>query len=307
MSKSELIASVPYNERAIPIKEAKPWFKVSDSQMQLEGLCFDGQGHLFFVDVFGGGVYCLSLGEMELKQIASFPDENPATVKRRQDGRLFVCFLGDMKSTGSVISMNDDGSDVQVVVDSSLGYVVDDLTFDKNGGFYFTDFKGYSCEPTGGVYYVAPDYQTITKVMGNMAVPNGVALNLAGDGLWVTEMSQNRLHYLTMTDDPIVIANYGSSVPYNFTGLEGPDSICIDAQDHLYVAMYMQGRVMVFDRNGNPIEQVLIPERINQKMMRSTSVAIHPDKKKMILCSNDGEGDGGSWLYSCKSLSPGIV
>lgn len=307
MSKTELLASVPLNERAIPFKEAKPWFKVSDQQMQLEGLCFDNQNHLFFVDVFGGGVYALELTAMKLEKIASFENKNPATVKRNHDGRLFVCCLGDMRGTGSVVSMNPDGSDQQVVVDSSLGYVIDDLSFDQDGGFYFTDFKGYSCEPTGGVYYVSPDYKTITKVLANMAVPNGVVLNTTGNGLWITEMSQNRLHYLSMTEAPTIIANYGSSVPYHFTGLEGPDSICIDANDNLYVAMYMQGRAMVFDKYGLPIEQILLPERKKHKMLRSTSVAIHPNKKQLVLCSNDGEGDGGAWLYTCKSLSKGIL
>ena len=34
------------------------------------------------------------------------------------------------------------------------------------------------------------------------------------------------------------IAPFGATIPYYFTGHEGPDSVCIDSDDNLYVAVW---------------------------------------------------------------------
>lgn len=292
---------VPVSERGIPMQIAEPWFQVSPQHLQLEGLCFDRQGNLYFVEVFGGKIFRLELPEKRLVEICQLEGENPAALKIHKDGRLFIACLGDFDHTGSVIAMNPDGSNQEVIISKAQGYVVDDLVFDKSGGFYFTDFKGYSCDPAGGVYYVSPDGQ-ITQVMGNLAVPNGVALNPAQDGLWVTEMSNNRLHYWSLEEDGVTIPAFGSSVPYHFSGLEGPDSCCIDNAGNLYVAMYMQGRVLVFNPHGYPIQQVMIPGRNEGRMLRSTHPMLVPGTEELIICANDGAGDGGSWLYKAKGM-----
>lgn len=293
---------IPVSEKNLPTEIAEPWFQVSEKQLQLEGLCFDREGNLFFVEVFGGTVFKLELPDKKLIKIAELPGENPAAIKIHQDSRLFVACLGNFKDSGSVVALSPDGKEQEIIIKKEQHFVIDDLVFDKKGGFYFTDFKGYSCEPTGGVYYVSPDYQQITKVMGNLAVPNGVALTPEQNALWVTEMSNNRLHYWTLEEDGVTIPAFGSSVPYHFTGLEGPDSCCIDDDGNLYVAMYMQGRVLVFNSSGYPVHQILLPERLNYHMLRSTHPMLIPGTSELLICSNDGEGGGGSWIYKAQAL-----
>ena len=68
----------------------------------------------------------------------------------------------------------------------------------------------------------------------------------------------------------MTIQPFGATIPYYFTGHEGPDSCCIDSDDNLYVAMYGQGRVLVFNKRGYPIGQILIPGRDEGHMLRST-------------------------------------
>jgi sugar lactone lactonase YvrE len=64
----------------------------------------------------------------------------------------------------------------------------------ETGGFYFTDFRGTSTDPKGGVYYVSPDMKTITPVLPNLAQANGIALSPDGKCLWTTEFGRNLLH-----------------------------------------------------------------------------------------------------------------
>ena len=55
--------------------------------------------------------------------------------------------------------------------------------------FYFTDFRGSTPDPIGGVYHVAPDFRTITPILRHLAIANGVCLSPDGKVLWATELS----------------------------------------------------------------------------------------------------------------------
>lgn len=286
---------IPSSETGIPSVEAEPWIQISKESLQLEGLCFDRAGDLYFVEVFGGSVMKLEIQNMQLKTITTLSGLNPAAVKIHKDGRLFIACLGDFQA-GGVVVCNPENGEYQWLIAPNQGYVVDDLVFDSDGGFYFTDFKGKSTEPDGGVYYYSPN-GIITKILGNMAVPNGIALTPKENALWVTEMSNNRLHYIELEKDRITIPAFGTSIPYHFSGFSGPDSCCIDACGNLYVAMYQQGRFLIFNPNGCPIKQILLPGREEGHMLRSTHPMLRPKSKEIILCSNDGEKERGSWLF----------
>lgn len=107
------------------------------------------------------------------------------------------------------------------------------MVFDRQGGFYFTDFRGYSTNLLGGVYYVSADFESVTPIIRNLAVANGVSLSTDEKVLWVTETNANRLHRIELMQDRTTIAPFGASVPYHFTGHLGPDSCCIDSENNL--------------------------------------------------------------------------
>ena len=293
------------DERDLQTVTAEPLLKISDEGMQLEGLCFDTKGNLYMVEVFGGRVLKVTFPENEITTILEYNDFKPAAVKIHKDGRLFVCCLGDFQSTGCIFAMQPDGQNREMIIPESTDYCIDDMVFDRKGGFYFTDFRGYSTNPIGGVYYVSPDFRTVTPVIRNLAAANGVALNTDENVLWVTETNLNRLHRIELMDNGVTIAPFGASIPYHFTGYLGPDSCCIDSDDNLYVAMYEQGRVLVFNKNGYPIGQILIPEREAGHMLRSTHPAFIPGTDKIVICSNDAQGGRGSWLYIARGFANG--
>nr|WP_081979777.1 SMP-30/gluconolactonase/LRE family protein [Dickeya chrysanthemi] len=124
------------------------------------------------------------------------------------------------------------------------------------------------------MYYVTPDFATIRPVLPNLSMTNGLALSPDGKTLWATEFGRNLLHRVELTD-PMTIVPIGSAVPYRFTG-PAPDSMRMDADANVYVAIYGQGRSMVFNRNGIPIGQILLPGRDNGRNLHSTSLAIRP-------------------------------
>ncbi|MFW3516764.1 SMP-30/gluconolactonase/LRE family protein [Staphylococcus caprae] len=307
IGKSASVAPI-VSENELQTVTAEPWVKISDRGLQLEGLNFNREGHLFLLDVFEGNIFKVDPSTKEVSRSFVSEKTNPAAIKFHKDGRLFVCYLGDFKTTGGIFATNEEGEQFEEIVSElNTEYCIDDMVFDSKGGFYFTDFRGYSTKPLGGVYYVSPDFKSITPVIQNISVANGVALSTDERVLWVTETTTNRLHRIELEEDGVTIAPFGATIPYYFTGHEGPDSCCIDSDDNLYVAMYGQGRVLVFNKKGYPIGQILMPGRDEGKMLRSTHPKFIPDTNQLLICTNDIENgsEGGSMIYTVNGFAKG--
>jgi lactonase len=169
---------LPPGERDLQTVTAEPWFKVSDEGVPLEGPSFDRAGGLLFTDASSGRILRLT-PDKRLGTVVPANALNLGGLAIHADGRIFAAGTGGFRR-GSIVSARPDGSDMRTVVPPEAGYVVNDLVFDAKGGFYFTDFRGTSTDPKGGVYYVAPDLRTVTPVLPHLVMANGVALSPDG-------------------------------------------------------------------------------------------------------------------------------
>lgn len=288
---------------------AEKWLPVTDRPEGPEGLTFDRDGNLHLVLVGSGTVLRSAPPYRELKTVYGPSSSRFATVKIHRDGRLFLCDLGEKQgyrgdATGRIIAMQPDGSGVEVIVPAGT-YTPDDMVFDAQGGFYFTDFKDYTAASNtanGAVYHVSPDFKTITPVLKNLASPNGIALSKNGKTLWVTETFNQQLHRLALGDDGITLSIYGHIIPYRFSGFGGPDSAIIDDDDNVYVACFGAGKVMVFNLLGNLIGQVLIPGREAGYMLSTTTMAIVPGSNDLLIGAGDFAGRG-AWIFKAKTFA----
>jgi len=127
-------------EQALPTAVAEPYFKVSDAATPLEGLPFDRDGNLLFVDIYNGRILRLS-PDRQLTVVYAEEGLHPAGIAVHQDGRIFVASVGSINNSGyfangSVIALNPNGSNRQLIVQPSLGHVIDDIVFDNEGGAY---------------------------------------------------------------------------------------------------------------------------------------------------------------------------
>jgi lactonase len=294
---------IPPSERALQTVEAAPWFKVSNEGVVLEGAIFDQSGNMFFCDVSGRRVLRLT-PDRQLSTVVSLDRLSPGGLAFHKDGRLFVAALDIPNGVGTIMAVSLDGSGVQTIIPPDAGYMPNDLVFDANGGFYFTDFKGTATDPKGGVFYVAPDLVTITSVLPRLAMANGVALSPDGKALWATEFGRNLLHRIQLAD-ATTIAPIGSAIAYHFTG-PAPDSMRADADSNLYVAIYGQGRVLAFNRNGIPIGQVLLPGRDQGHNLQSTSMAIQPATNDLYVVTSDGSGGQGATIFHAKVFAQAL-
>jgi lactonase len=210
-----------------------------------------------------------------------------------------------VKGTGSIVAVKPDGTGMQTIVPAAAGYMPNDLVFDARGGLYFSDFRGISTEPRGGAYYFSPDAKTITPVLPHLAMANGIALSPNGKDLWITEFSRNLLHRVELAD-ATTIAPIGTAITYHFTG-PAPDSMRADSDGNLYVAMYSQGRVLVFNKNGIPIGQILLPGRDEGHNLESTSMAIKPETNDLYIVTSDGNGGQGATIFHAKVFAKALL
>ena len=163
---------IPPSERGLQTVVAEPWFKVSDEGLVLEGPAFDRDGNLLFCDVSGRRVLRLT-PDRRLSTVVGLDKLGPGGIAVHKDGRIFIAAMDIAKGIGSVLAVKPDGSGMQTIVPPEAGYMPNDLVFDARGGFYFTDFRGASTDPKGGVYYVSPDFGTVTPVLPRLAMANG--------------------------------------------------------------------------------------------------------------------------------------
>ncbi|WP_108258700.1 SMP-30/gluconolactonase/LRE family protein [Mangrovicoccus ximenensis] len=283
---------IPSAEAGLDTVVAEHWLKVSDKGVFLEGPAFDRQGDLIFTLPLDGGVVRATMDRQMTTLIAPNPRSTGGTAIHR-DGRIFVASPGNFTDGGSIFAINPDGSGLTDIVSPDAGLLPDDLVFDAEGGFYFTDFQGTSTEPVGGIYHVGPEGGDPVAILPNMALANGIALSPDGTELWSTEFSRNLLHRVQLAD-ATTVAPFGTTIGYHFNG-PAPDSMRIDADGNLYVALFGQGRVLVFNRAGIPIGQVLIPGRDEGHNLISTSLALRPGTNELFIVTSDaGRGEGAN-------------
>lgn len=292
---------IPPSERSLQTVVAEPWFKVSHERMVLEGPAFERNGNLLFCDVSGRRVLRLTPDKRLSTVVTGLNDVAPGGIAIHKDGRIFIAAMDLVRGSGLIIAVKPDGTGRQTIVPATAGYMPNDLVFDAHGGFYFSDFRGISTEPKGGAYYVSPDFKTITPVLPHLAMANGIALSPDGKQLWITEFGRNLLHRVELAG-ATTIAPIGTAIAYHFTG-PAPDSMRADSDGNLYVAMYSQGRVLVFNRNGIPIGQVLLPGRDEGHNLESTNMAIKPGTNDLFIVTSDGNKGQGATIFHAKTFA----
>ncbi len=294
---------IPLSERHLQTATAQLWFSVPGKGRTLEGASLDAAGNLFFTDTTEQRVLKLS-PDKKLTVLAVFKDFKPAGLAIDKSGRLFVAAMDLPHQKGAVFSLEPDGSDLRTELPASRGYVPDDLVFDKQGNFYFADFRGLSSVGSGGVYYYGRSSAKVTAILPHLGKANGIALSPDGRTLWVTEYARNKLHRVELADATHIMP-VGSTTACYFTG-PAPDSMRVDADGNLYVAMHRQGRFLVFNPTGIPIGQILIPGRDKNQYMRSTSMVIDPRSNDCWLLAGDGDDGNLSAVFHSKALAHGF-
>lgn len=141
----------------------------------------------------------------------------------------------------------------------------DDLVFDRTGAFWFTDWGQTRPrdEDVTGVYYARPDGSSIEEKIFPLRSPNGIALSVNEDRVYVAETYTRRILYWKLSAPGQIAPNPdtldGSYLLTAHIPDQGTlDSMAVDAEDNVWVATMMphgqvvksRGRITVISPDG---------------------------------------------------------
>ncbi len=192
---------------------------------------------------------------------------------RHVDGMLLPGHQPDDYTGGSIQRVDLDSGKVSTLYAECEGWDLrgpNDIVFDREGGFYFTDLgKGREKEmDRGAIYYARPDGSSIQTVSRPLVTPNGVGLSPEEDRLYYAETMTGRVRYWEL-DAPGVVKAAGpqlsSSAGFPSVRLgtvldDGRvDSLAVDSEGNVCVATLGNGCVTAFDPDGEIRAVVPVP------------------------------------------------
>ena len=203
-----------------------------------------------------GKVYICNNGGFEWHEFAGmvFPGNQPSTYS---GGRIQRVDL----ATGAV-------EDVYTHCDGRPLRGPNDIVFDTDGGFWFTDhgkLRERDRDRTG-VFYARPDGSLIREVIFPLDAPNGIGLSPDGSRLYVAETHTGRLWYWDLSAPgqtiPAAPLGPGGTLLAGLPGMQLFDSLAVDATGNVCVATLVNGGITVISPDGQSIEHVAMPDMI---------------------------------------------
>ena len=142
-----------------------------------------------------------------------------------------------------------------------------DIVFDRNGGFYFTDLGKARARDRdwGGVYYALADGSRIVEIVHPILTPNGIGLSPDERTLYVAETETARLWAVDLTAPGEVRkapfpSPHGGRLVAGLGGFQRFDSLAVEAGGNICVATLVNGSVSVISPDGRLIRQPTFPD-----------------------------------------------
>ncbi|TSH88528.1 SMP-30/gluconolactonase/LRE family protein [Verticiella sediminum] len=142
-----------------------------------------------------------------------------------------------------------------------------DLVFDRQGGFWFTDHgSGSHAERRfGRLYYALPDGSRIVAATPHLLAPNGVGLSPDEKTVYVADTYLGRLWAFDIVEPGVVrpvSAVEPGRVVANLQGVQYLDSLAVEAEGNVCVATLVNGGLTIFDPHTGGTEHLAVPDML---------------------------------------------
>lgn len=138
-----------------------------------------------------------------------------------------------------------------------------DLVFDNNGGFYFTDHGirdlGARTSDLTGIYYAKADGSSIVEVDFPAESPNGIGLSPDGKKVYWAETHTGRVFQRDIVSPGVLsptMPGDTSAVLCGLPGLQLLDSLAVDGAGNVCVATLVNGGITVIAPNGEILRHI---------------------------------------------------
>jgi gluconolactonase len=203
------------------------------------------------------------------------------------DGKIYICNNGGFKwsheggltrtvgqaddySGGRIERVDLSSGAVEVLYDSCDGRPLkgpNDIVFDKNGGFWFTDLGKVRERDMdrGGIYYARADGSMIREAIYPLVMPNGIGLSPDETRLYAAETETGRVLAWDIVGEgtvalkPWPAPGFGELLA-SPAGFQRYDSLAVDSAGNVCVATLMNGGITVVSPDGKSVEHIPMPD-----------------------------------------------
>jgi gluconolactonase len=251
--------------------------KLADGFLFTEGPSSDSKGNVYFTDQPNDRIMIWSIsGELSTFMQPSGRSNGLSFDKK---GYLWAC--ADEKNELWRIAPDKSVTVIPSRYQEKLLNGPNDLWIDPKGGVYFTDpfykrsWWDHTTRPQDiqGVYYLSPDYKTVTRLVSDLVQPNGIVGTPDGKTIFVADIGGNKTWSYSINKD-------GSLGNKTLFCEMGSDGMTLDSKGNIYLT----GKgVTVFDRNGNRIGNIAVPESWTANVCFGG-----PDMKSLFITASKG-------------------
>ncbi len=218
---------------------------VAGSYQFAEGPATDKNGNVYFSDIDAGTIYRWSPDGSVTIFLEGLNMPNGLMFDNNRN--LIACEGGN----GRLISIDPQGQ-ITILADQYDGVRFNepnDLWIDPQGGIYFTDPAFHSPVVQAGedVYYLSPDRSQVSRVIDDMARPNGIVGTADGTTLYVADYGAGQTFAYTINRD-------GSLSNKRLFVSTGSDGMTLDPANNLYLTTPNQ--VQIYDANGTHLKDI---------------------------------------------------
>ncbi|MEM7364900.1 MAG: SMP-30/gluconolactonase/LRE family protein, partial [Pseudomonadota bacterium] len=205
-------------------------------------------------------------------------------------------------TTGRIEKINVETGVVETLYTSCDGEPLkgpNDIVFDKEGGFWFTDHGKNRARDRDrtGVYYATVDGQHIVEAIFPMEAPNGIGLSPDENTLYVAETPTGRLWAYALAAPGEIDRSQRPRMMAQIPDHHMFDSLAVDAEGNVCVATLINGGITIHSADGESAKHISMPDAL------TTNICFGGEglKTAYITLSTTGK------LVSCEWETPGLA
>ena len=292
--------------------------EITDQLQFPEGPIAMPDGSVILVEIMRGTLSrVMPDGEI---QVVAEPGGGPNGAAMGPDGHCYICnnggfewsrssrgliFPGNQASdytTGRIEKINVETGVVEKLYTDCDGEPLkgpNDIVFDKEGGFWFTDHGKNRARDRDrtGVYYATVDGQHIVEAIFPMEAPNGIGLSPDENTLYVAETPTGRLWAYALAAPGEIDRSQRPFMMAQIPDHHMFDSLAVDAEGNVCVATLINGGITIHSADGEFAKHISMPDAL------TTNICFGGEglKTAYITLSTTGK------LVFCEWETPGLA
>ncbi|HEY8546183.1 MAG TPA: SMP-30/gluconolactonase/LRE family protein [Acidimicrobiales bacterium] len=289
-----------------------------DVRVVAEGLVFPegpvalDDGSLLVAEIRRGVVTRIPPDGTGRPEVVAEPGGGPNGMAIGPDGALYVCNNGGAEAEyrgGRVERVDLDTGKVEVLYEACDGRRLagpNDLVFDGDGGFWFTDTGKFLADARlyGGLFHARADGSGIVRVIDKVDAPNGIGLSPDGRTLYWAETLSGRLYGREIVGPGELVHDRNhdpDSLVGSVPGVQMFDSLAVAADGSVCVGTLISGVVTQFSADGGTVTQHTLPDDLFDPMVTNLCFG-GPDRTTAYLTlSETGR------VVACTWPTPGLA